>query len=92
MWVVNNTKERVKQYLRSDIESSITNLTAESNRVHDSIAAISRVAAGTATGIDQQMLGSCQRALQEIATSIQNLYMCRNLVDALDTREWVDDE
>lgn len=92
MWVVNNNKERIKIYLKSDIESNITNLTDASNRIHDTIAAITRATAGAPTGVDQQMLGDCQRALQEISTALQNLYMCRGYVDQLETREWIDDE
>lgn len=92
MWVVNNNKERIKIYLKSDIESNITNITDASNRIHDTIAAINRATAGSATGIDQQMIGDCQRALQELSTALQNLYICRNYVDQIDTREWIDDE
>lgn len=92
MWIVNNNKERIKIYLKSDIESNITNLTDASNRIHDTIAAINRVAAGTVTGIDRQMISDCQRALQELSMALQNLYACRNYVNQLETREWIDDE
>lgn len=92
MWVVNNNKERIKIYLKNDIESNITNLTDASNRIHDTIAAINRTIAGAATGVDNQMIGDCQRALQELSTALQSLYVCRNYVDRLETREWIDDE
>ena len=92
MWVVNNNKEHVKMYLRSDIESNISNLIDASNRIHETIAAINRATSGTATGIDQQMIGDCQRALQELSSALQNLYVCRNYVHQIDTREWIDDE
>ena len=92
MWVVNNTKERIKIYLKSDIESNITNVTDASNRIHETIAAINRATAGTASGIDRRMIDDCQRALQELQTALHNLYICRNYVDSLQTREWIDDE
>ena len=57
MWVVNNNKERIKLYLKSDIESNITNLNDASNRIHDTISSINRVAGGAVTGKDQQMIG-----------------------------------
>ncbi len=92
MWVVNNTKERTKLYLKSDIESNITNLNDSSNKIHNTIAAINRVTAGTVTGIDQRMIDDCKIALQEISVSLQNLYMCRDYVNSLEIREWIDDE
>lgn len=92
MWVVNNNKERVKAYIKSDIESNITNATDASNRIQDILAAISRATAGAATGVDQQMIGNCQRALQEISTALQNYNICRGYANQLETKEWVDDE
>ena len=91
MWVANNNKERIKSYLRSDIESNITNLCDASNHIHDTISAINRATAGSLSGFDHQMIDECQRAIMEISESLQNLYECRNHLDHLDTREWVDD-
>ena len=91
MWVANNDKERAKTYLRSDIESNITNLRDVSNHIHDTISAINRATAGSLSGTDQQMIDECQRAIKEISESLQNLYACRNYLEHLDTREWVDD-
>jgi len=92
MWVVNEEKERAKQYLRSDIESNITNLSDVSNRIHESMAGINRAMAGSMLGADRQMLDECQRSLKEVSTALENLYSCRNYVEQLETREWVEDE
>lgn len=92
MWVVNNDKERVKTYLRSDIESNITNLCDVSSRVHDSIVAISNAIANSPSGSDRRITDECKRALKEIEEGLHNLYSCRNYVEQLETREWVDDE
>ena len=91
MWVANNDKERVKCYLKSDIESNITNLSDASNHIHDTISAINMATAGSLSGSDRQMIDECQRAIKEISECLQNLYACRNYLDQLDTREWVDD-
>ena len=91
MWIENNEKGRAKTYLKNDIESSITNITALSNRIHSVISALSAVAAGTATGIDQQMIDECQRTLLQLTSALQNLYTCRNLADQLDTMERIED-
>ncbi len=92
MWVVNPTKERTKQFIKSDIESSITNLTDVSNRLYDMISAINIAVLGTISGTDQRMIGDCQMVLQELSTALQNLYSCRNYADALDVMEWIDDD
>ena len=92
MWVVNEEKERVKIYLKNDIESNITNITEVSNRIHETIAAINGAVGGSAMGVDQKMIGDCQRAQQELSTALQSLFECRNYVEQLDTMEWVDDE
>ena len=92
MWVVNNEKERVKIYLRSDIESNITNFTHESNEIHNTIAAIYRAIGGTPSGGDSKLSDNCRRALQELSTALQNLNVCREYVERLDTREWIDDD
>lgn len=92
MWVVNNTKERVRIYLRSDIKSSITNLTDADNKVHNAIAAINRATAGTASGVDRQMIDDCRKAMQQLSEARQNLYVCLNYVEQLETREQIEDE
>ena len=91
MWIANNNKERVKSYLRSDIESSITNLCDASNHIHDTISAINRATAGSLSSGDRQMIDECQKAIKEISDGLQNLYACRNYVNHLETREWVGD-
>lgn len=92
MWVANNNKERVKSYLRSDIESNITNLIDVSNRIHDAISAINRATAGSLSGADKQMIDECQKAIKEISEGLQNLYACREFINHLETKEWVDDQ
>ena len=91
MWVVNNNKARAKSYLRCDIESSITNLCDISNHIHDAISAINSIAAGSMSGADQQMIDECQKAISELSKGMQNLSACRNYVDQMETRDWVDD-
>ena len=92
MWVVNNNKERIKSYIKNDIESSITNITDEINRIHDLISAINRATAGASSGMDRMMIDDCQRALNELSVTRQNLFACQNYASQLDTREWVQDE
>lgn len=92
MWVVNNDKERKKQYLKSDIESSITNITDASNKVNETISSITRAAAGMLSGKDQQIIDDCKRAEQELSKALQSLNVCRSYVNQLNTMEWVEDE
>ena len=92
MWIKNNDKERIKSYLKSDIESNITNITDLSNHIHGLISAIDRATAGTPSGKGRDMIDEYQKVLSELSTALQDLYACRNCVEQLDTREWVDDE
>ena len=92
MWVVNNNKERIKSYIKNDIESNITNITDEINRIHDLISEINRATAGTVSGIDIAMIDDCQRALNELSITRQNLFTCQSYVAQLETREWISDE
>ena len=92
MWVVNNDKDRIKAYLRSDIESNITNLTHESNEIHTTISALDRTLRGAPSGRDMKLIDNCQRALQELSTSLQRLNTCLEYVGQLNTKEWIDDE
>lgn len=92
MWVINNDKDRIKIYLKTDIESNITNLTNESNQIHNLISVISISAGGSSSGADRQMADDCQRALQAIAEALQSLTTCRVYANQIETREWIDDE
>lgn len=91
MWVVDNNKDRVKTYLRSDVESSITSLCDASNQLHDTISAINRATSGSFIGADRQIIEECQKALKELSESIQDLYECRTYIDLLDVMMWVPD-
>lgn len=92
MRVINNNKERSKIYLRSDIESAITNVTNESNEVHDTIAALNNAVGGSPSGMDSNLIGSCQKTLQDLSSALQSLNRCRELVDSIDTSEEIADE
>lgn len=91
MRVVNPMKEHTKVCLRNDIESSIANLTDVSSHIHETISAINRTVQGSTTGADQRMVDDCQKVLQDLTKALQNLYMCRSYISALDTSEREDD-
>ena len=90
--ITNNDKVRVKAYLRSDIESNITNLTHASNKIHETIAALDRAIGKTPSGSDAQLISDCQKALQELSNARINLNNCREYVNQLNTEEWIEDE
>ncbi len=92
MWVINNQKQSAKIYLKSDIESSITNTTDISNRIHTVIAAINRAVGGMPAGADRKLIDDCNRALNELSNALQMLYLCRSQIERLETREWIDDD
>lgn len=92
MWIKNNDKERTKSYLKSDIESNITNITYLRNHIRVLISAVDRATAGTPSGKERDIIDDCQNALSELDTALKNLYACRHCIEKLDTREWIDDE
>ena len=92
MLVVNNEKERQKTYLRSNIQSCITNVTAESNKIHDTISALQNAVGGAPSGADGRLIGLCQQALQQISVALQNLNQSQQYVNEIDTREEIPDE
>lgn len=92
MWVVDNDKDRSKTYLKNDLRSNFTGLADAGNRINGVIAAISRATAGMPSGMDQQMIGDCQRASQKISEGLRNIEIGSASIDRINTRVWVDDE
>lgn len=92
MRVINNSKERAKIYLRSDIESMITSVMNESNELHDTIAMLNNTVGGSPSGLDSSLIGSCQKVLQDLLTTLQSLNRCRELVNSIDTSEEIPNE
>lgn len=91
MLVVNYEKERVKIYLRSDVESNITNITHESNEIQMLMSQITQAMSGALSGVDNELIGKAQQALQSLSQALQSLYEARRLIDQLETREEVPD-
>lgn len=91
MRVINNDKERAKIYLRSNIQSCVTNVTSESNKLHETISAIQNAVGGSPSGADGKLIGSCQQALQQISSALQNLNQSIQFVNQIDTSEEVPD-
>lgn len=91
MLVVNGDKERVKIYLRSDAESNITNITHESNEIQMLMSQITQAMSGALSGVDNDLIGKAQQALQSLSQALQSLYEARRLIDQLETREEIPD-
>ena len=92
MWVVNSQKQTVKNYLRPDLGSSITNISHEREQLINTISALSSLIGGSATGKDIEVIGQCQNALQSMQNAVNRLSRCRELVSQLETREFIADD
>lgn len=92
MLVVNNDKERQKVYLRSNVQSCITNVTSESNKIHETISALHNAVGGSPSGEDSKLIGYFQQALQQISVALQNLNRSLQFINDIDTREEIPDE
>lgn len=91
MRVINNEKERDKIYLRTGIQSCITNVTSESNKIQETVSALQNAVGGSPSGIDGKLIGACQQALQQISVGLQNLNQSIQFVNQIDTSEEVPD-
>lgn len=92
MRVVNNEKERVKSYLRSDVESNITNMLHASNEVQAVVAQLSQIMSGSLSSADQALVGKAQQSLQYLSQALQHLHQAQNCASQLDTTEEIPDE
>ena len=92
MFVVNNEKEREKIYLRANVQSCITNVTSEAEKLNDTISALQDTLGGSPSGADTKLIGYCQQASQQILTAIQSLNQSLQSVNEIDTREEMSDE
>ena len=91
MRVVNNKKAQAKTYIRNDLKSNVTNLSHEKNELQDTIAILCNLVSGSLVGIDQELIGYCQKTRQELDRAIQQLNMAAGLLDQLDITEEVTD-
>lgn len=91
MWVVNSQKQTVKYYLRPNLQSDVTNIRHVQDQVNNTISALSSLIGGSATGKDVEVIGECQKALQNMQDAINKINRCRELVNELETREYYDD-
>ena len=89
---VDNEKERNKIWLRSSIQSCITNVTSESNKLQEIISALQNAVGGSPSGIDVELIGACQQTLQQISVGLQNLNQGIQFVDQIKTSEEVPDD
>ena len=91
MRVVNNQKAQAKTYIRNDLKSNVTNLHHEKNELQDTIAILCNLVSGSLIGIDQELVGYCQKTRQELDRALQQLNMAAGLVDQLDITEEIPD-
>ena len=91
MRVVNNQKAQAKTYIRNDLKSNVTNLNHEKNELQDTIAILCNLVSGSLVGIDQELIGYCQKTRQELDRAIQQLNMAAGLIDQLDITEEIPD-
>ena len=82
---VNPQRERAKAYLRTDIQSCITNTVYESNQTQQLISVIMNLTAGSAIGADQRLTSLCQNALLRYTQALALLNQASSLVEELST-------
>ena len=91
MRVVNNRKAQAKTYIRNDLKSNVTNLRHEDSELQDTIAILCNLVGGSRIGIDQELIGYCQKARQDLERALQQLDAAAALTDRLDITEEIPD-
>lgn len=91
MRVVNNKKAQSKTYIGNDLKSNVTNISHESNEIHDTISMLTQILSGSLVGIDRELIGYCQKALQDLSRALAQLNAAASLVSKLDTTEEIPD-
>ena len=87
MRVINRHKEAVRNYLRADIRSNMTNIQHEMDSVRGIMSCIDQAAGGSVIGADQAMSGDAMRAYNELEKVMSLLRNCAQLVEQLDITE-----
>ena len=92
MWVYDRHAEQEKIIVKNDVNGLITRITQQSNLVQEAISGICYATAGAPSGLGDEMAQDCRQALEQISQALQELHMCKKSLDAIEIREWVDDE
>ena len=87
MRVVNPEKVRMKAIILNDLKSNETNLNAVRDELQDTIAIICNLVGGSVVGIDQELIGYCQRARSALEQANQRISYARDLAEQLDVTE-----
>lgn len=87
MWGIDYRKARAQSYLRSAVQSSITNITDEDNRIRDIVAALNNAVSGSVYDADLKLIENCQRTLQELSSALHLMYLCLDYIEQLDIWE-----
>jgi len=88
MYVVNWEKEIAKINLISNITGNIANVLAVANEIRDLISSINYIIGGAPSGKDAQLIGCCQRALDNLSRASGQLHRGRENAKELDITEW----
>ncbi len=90
MWVIDNYKEQVRNVVRNDLKSNITNLMHVSNKVHELIVSTINAIGDSPSGADKEIENNYRSVLCNLSEILTSLYEIQSLTEMLDTRKWVD--
>lgn len=92
MWVENGKLVTQKYYIRSHINSNITEIKGVKDKITDSISIVNNSIANIASGIDKTIIGEFERGMDLLNRAQQTLEQCLALVDKFETRELIEDD
>lgn len=91
MWVVDESKKQARDALIQAIEQVSAGCVPLENEVHGMISALDAAVGGAPSGMDQQMIGDCQRAIQSVSDARKQLSDALELAWSMNIRTWVDE-
>lgn len=92
MEVENSQKVQAKHYIRNDLKSNATNISHESDEIQNTIAMLDQLLNGAISGIGDETIGQCQKALRDLTQALQKVDAAAACVDRLKSTEEIPDD
>ena len=92
MEVENSQKAQAKIYIRNDLKSNVTNISHENDEIQGTIAMLDQLLSGAASGIGDETIGQCQKAMRDLAQALQRFNSAAACVERLKSTEEIPDD
>lgn len=77
----------LERSIRNDLKSNATNISHESDEIQNTIAMLDQLLSGAISGIGDETIGQCQKALRDLTQALQKVDAAAACVDRLKSTE-----